>query len=468
MAVAPYAASSAGAAVEHQRWDPGIQAIAKEVEHLRGLRFLHPVPVSYVPPEAFDRKLAPKQAKLTKLLRVAITRYASQLRALGFVTGTVDPAAFIATGSVHTVAFYSDTAKRIFIRGHHIGVVTSVILAHELTHALQDQHFHLLKLRRSAFDYDAAEVLRGLIEGDANYIQYRYVQGLSRSDQGTYAASFRSGRRALPDAVAGLRGLPSLRQTYFDASYALGEQMVALVRSAEGGSGAVNVLFRYPPQSTSSYLNPLELLTFPRATDVRAPHLHAGEVADGQSGRLDPLTLYLSLAVRIDPADALTAIDGLGDNLAISFRRKHVECTRIALAGRSARATSVLDRAYSRWATAMPPTAATVVSSSTQVTLTFCDPGAKATMPSRNAFAALNVVTGRNVEVGTAVSRGSSPRVAKCVGDRIAHTPTFRLTASVVNQGTRPDELLTIALQYQVSALVATCTVATRLKTALG
>ena len=299
--VGPYAASGATASVERPQWEPGVRAIAKKVERLRGLRFLHPVPVTYLSPKAFNRKLAPRPMPLTLKQRKLIVRLVGRLRAFGFLTGHVDPSTFIATSTAPALAFYSPTKKRIYARGDFIGVVRSVILAHELTHALQDQHFHLLKLQRAVVDADAAEALQGLVEGDAKYTEDLYLGDLSKTDQRRFATSYAALQRATPDAVAGLRGLPDLRSAFVHAPYTLGEQMVALV-DEQHGRIAVNRLFRHPPERTSAFLTPLTLLSNGPAFSIRAPHLHAGEVADVPTTVLDPLTLYLMLAGRIDSA----------------------------------------------------------------------------------------------------------------------------------------------------------------------
>src|SRR3546814_7300245 len=59
-------------------------------------------------------------------------------------------------------------------------------LVHELTHALQDQHFDLGK-KFDELDNDkegtAAAVYRGLVEGDASRIETAYVASLPTDEQ---------------------------------------------------------------------------------------------------------------------------------------------------------------------------------------------------------------------------------------------------------------------------------------------
>ena len=49
-------------------------------------------------------------------------------------------------------------------------------LAHELTHALQDQHFDLTKLQKAATRSHSSGALRALVEGDARRVQLLYAR----------------------------------------------------------------------------------------------------------------------------------------------------------------------------------------------------------------------------------------------------------------------------------------------------
>ena len=71
-----------------------------------------------------------------------IRRYTSLLRALGLVTGKVDLlGATNEANGAGTLAYYSFEDKQITIRGQRLTPAVRSTLVHELTHALQDQHF---------------------------------------------------------------------------------------------------------------------------------------------------------------------------------------------------------------------------------------------------------------------------------------------------------------------------------------
>jgi hypothetical protein len=180
------AAPSATAASE---WNPKLAPIAKQVEKLRGLTFDHPVPVSFLSEEAFNKKVS-VQDKLTAKDRKELDESASEFRAIGLISGDLDlGSAFDSLQTSGVLAFYDPETKRVTVRGTDLDVDTKVTLAHELTHALQDQHFDLLKLQRDAAKHDASEALKAVVEGDAVRIQRRYVDQLSAADKAAYLAA---------------------------------------------------------------------------------------------------------------------------------------------------------------------------------------------------------------------------------------------------------------------------------------
>ena len=63
---------------------------------------------------------------------------------------------------------YDPKTQLVTVRGKgEIDVATRVTLAHELTHALQDQHFDLANMHKVADEHHAETTARAVIEGDA-------------------------------------------------------------------------------------------------------------------------------------------------------------------------------------------------------------------------------------------------------------------------------------------------------------
>lgn len=145
------------------------------------------------------------------------------------------------------VAGYYDPrrGRLALVRGAGVDDVT---LAHELTHALEDQHFDLERLGEHGGD-DAATAQQALVEGSATLVMERY------------AARWPSDA-PLGDALAGLTqatsGAPlppyTLRTLLFP--YLAGERFVQALRGTSGDWRLVDVALRdRPPTTTAEILD---------------------------------------------------------------------------------------------------------------------------------------------------------------------------------------------------------------------
>jgi hypothetical protein len=143
------AASTTTTAPVPKKWDPRLEPIADKVAELRHLEFEHPVAAEFLDDAAFEKEVAVDRSKLTKQDKQDIARSQAQLRAVGLVGAGVD-----LLGSVESLqqsgvlAYYEPKTKKITVKGTSLDdVSTRVTVAHELTHALQDQHFDLDRLK---------------------------------------------------------------------------------------------------------------------------------------------------------------------------------------------------------------------------------------------------------------------------------------------------------------------------------
>ena len=126
-----------------------------------------------------------------------------------------------------------------------------VILAHELTHALQDQNFGLLKLPlETKNNDDRAAAASALIEGDATLVMSQYMaQDLTwhtLTDTVTYSAT---------QSMEQIRKAPHYLREMLVFPYIKGEQFCAAVY-ARGGFPALSAVYADPPSSTAQILHP--------------------------------------------------------------------------------------------------------------------------------------------------------------------------------------------------------------------
>ncbi len=174
----------------------------------------------------------------------------------------------INSDSSDLLAFYSPDTKRMTLiegdgaassrviiddgRAHSFGYVTTMTIAHELTHALQDQYFDLNRLTKIKHDDDRALAFRAIVEGDAT------LTGLLYTFKGLDTADARAALTQIINLSAGASQSVSMPDTITMQTgfvYGVGTGFVGNAYK-HGGFAAVNKLLRNPPASTHQILNP--------------------------------------------------------------------------------------------------------------------------------------------------------------------------------------------------------------------
>ena len=141
-----------------------------------------------------------------------------------------------------------------------------VILAHELTHALQDQNFGLLSMALEVKnDDDRAEAASALIEGDATLVMSEYMtRDLSAKtflDTVTYSAT---------QSMEEIRKAPRYLRELLVFPYLKGEKFCADVY-AEGGYAALSDVYKRPPTSTAQILHPEKYFAHEEPVEIKFP-----------------------------------------------------------------------------------------------------------------------------------------------------------------------------------------------------
>ncbi|MBN1290180.1 MAG: hypothetical protein JXA49_11165, partial [Actinobacteria bacterium] len=149
--------------------------------------------------------------------------------------------------------FYDTETKDItIVEGKSAGeLLDEVTLAHEVTHALQDQNFNLEKppLDDEAYNGDNSLAIESLIEGDAMYTMYKYAEEYIDLDQLIEESEeSETSSDVLESAPFYLR--ESLLFPY--------EQGLDFVKEliARHGEAAVDTALRDPPLSTEQIIHP--------------------------------------------------------------------------------------------------------------------------------------------------------------------------------------------------------------------
>jgi hypothetical protein len=225
-----------------------IATIVARVEALRGLRFEErPVPVNVSPARARDEGLAEFDRTYPQSRRRADEEV---LKLLGLIEPDDDVRALAGSIFGEGVAGYYDprTQRMRIVEGAAPGPLADMVLAHELTHALEDQRFDL-ELDSGTTD-DAALARLALVEGTAMLVMQEYLLrhiGAEQALSGLLGSAFSTG----PD-------LPKFLQDQLIFPYLDGMRFAQALREQDGGGWTLLDLAARErvPDSTEQILHP--------------------------------------------------------------------------------------------------------------------------------------------------------------------------------------------------------------------
>ncbi len=142
-----------------------VREVSATVERLRRLRFKTPVAVEIVDSAAarqdFESQLDDAEREKAGHLRDAWVH-------IGLVpAGTDLVAAQLDTAEKEVVGYYQSKSKTFRLLSHVSERELRSVMAHELTHALEDQHYDLASVMKRATNDDHAVAIKAVIEGSA-------------------------------------------------------------------------------------------------------------------------------------------------------------------------------------------------------------------------------------------------------------------------------------------------------------
>lgn len=235
---------------------------------IRRLPFVSPVPVEVKSPEELRRFL---EAELAREYSPGEIRGLQRVyERLGLLAPQVDLGeALLKLYSAQIAGFYDPQQAKMFLVPSGVpsagwaihlmqflirrDLVNEMLLAHELTHALQDQHFGILSAADDPSNDDHSLAIRAVIEGDATLAGFAYILG------GLPESSLLDLVQRLDlipaELEAELPDTPPILRDSLVFQYSAGARFVALAYLRSGWPG-VNALLRYPPSSTEQILWP--------------------------------------------------------------------------------------------------------------------------------------------------------------------------------------------------------------------
>jgi hypothetical protein len=281
-----------------------VTKVESQVEDIRELDFTRRVPVDAVTHEELVHGL--EQTFDSSFPAELLHR-----RSLAWATiGAIPPGTEIrgeleAFAGTRVIGYYDEVSKYlVFLGSDDPTPVQLVTLAHELTHALDDQHFGLMRLDELASDCEdeGFQAALALAEGDATYVMIAYAQRyLTLEEQLRMAEDSGSMADDIAPFIVRLQTWP------YTAGMGFVQSLVA-----DGGERAVDAAFRHPPVSTEQIIDPSaypEDAPVPVDVPQLAPRL-GGDWRDLDVQITGASWLSILLGLRIDQARAEAAVEG--------------------------------------------------------------------------------------------------------------------------------------------------------------
>jgi hypothetical protein len=261
VAVAPNTRSSAVVAATAE--------VLQETSQIRGLAVLRPVKSGAQSRADIERMIVKNINEDTTPEEMRSSEVA--LKKLGLVPASFEFRPFIIKLLTEQVAGYYDPKAQEFYLADWIDLDgQKPVMAHELTHALQDQHFNLRRFEKwPKGDSDAELAAHALIEGDATLAMIRYIsRDLSRAV--AFAKSIGTGGGSDEQIKNAPR---ALRDTLL-FPYEQGLEFASKIYQRDGWPG-VSLAFKNLPQSTEQILHADKYFAREAPLKVELPDIRA-------------------------------------------------------------------------------------------------------------------------------------------------------------------------------------------------
>ena len=279
--------------------------VARRVELIRGLRF-KTLPRPRVISAARFRRLTLREAGNGRAQRRLVAAGTVEAKMLGLLSPDADTSSLSGDTSELAAAAYDTKTKRLYIiRGAvpRSRDLAEFVLAHELTHALEDQNFGLSE-RESSSD-DGALARLALTEGTATAVMTEYAR--------RYLDPL-----ALAGSAAGLdtstHGVPDFIVEQLSFAYLRGAAFVQALYGVLDNWKLVNLaITRLPPASSRQIIHPGDYLHYQRPVPVRirAPRdRRSGESTPARWASSRPASCCGSASPARSPARRRTAGPG--------------------------------------------------------------------------------------------------------------------------------------------------------------
>jgi hypothetical protein len=311
------------------------------VADARDLEWKTPVDATLLDDEAFSARVREDAVDDLEELEEA----EGVFRAFGLIDPGVDLAESLRSLlGAGVVGFYNPETGELVVRGSAITPYVRLVLVHELTHALEDQHFDIDRKDLDDRDDESGTGFVALTEGSALRVEDLYRETLT--DEERAAAENEEARlsqgidlASIPRSVAQVIGFP----------YIFGPGLLASLEE-DGGNARIDEAFADPPITSEQVLDPDAWLDGDAAPVGIPPPPADGEVFD--QGVIGQWGLYMILGEEVGDRAAVEAAGGWGGDWYVAWRRGEEVCVRATIVMDTADDLRELAGALDEWAAA--------------------------------------------------------------------------------------------------------------------
>ncbi len=315
------------------------------VEKARGHRFITEPVVEFLPDAQFQAEVLDN----LNAEKPGVDADDVAFTALGWITPQQDLfSEYAKTFGAGVVGFYDPVSKALKVRGTEMTPYRREVIAHELTHALDDQLHDLSDLTPTGLideQYLAALVA---VEGSAERVRQRYFDALSPLEK----------LESINEQLSGgvnpvLLSIPVILLTLTTAPYLRGPVFQQQLAAALGSPAGADASLSTYPTTTEQAFQTHKYLAGEAASAVAVPPTDGG-APTSSSGEFGPLLLSMLLreGLVLDTLDPLT--DGWDGAHYVSWREGSRSCARIDIAMDSASENTELQGGLSTWSQRHP------------------------------------------------------------------------------------------------------------------
>jgi hypothetical protein len=293
-----------------------VEEIGPMVEELRGLEFKRPVPVKLIDEEELRAYVVRRIESFQNLDQIRDLATAYELLGL-LPEGTDILQLYLDAMGEQAGGFYDPPSGCYYLLDEMPAELGRLVAAHELTHALEDQHFGLdERLRAALDDDDRILALSAVHEGSATLLMYDYLAKATLNND-VDADALEAYADAEVSRMASMDAIPPVLLRQLVAPYVLGASFLSrgnmLASIAKGyPTDDINLAYENGPLSSEQVMHPAKYWDSEQRDDPQRLSIgDAGEVLGPRwRKRLDGVLGEMTLGLMVG-APTPGMMDGL-------------------------------------------------------------------------------------------------------------------------------------------------------------